>query len=197
MNTTGLRPDPFARLTCRSSCSVIVAIRSSLHPISKRPSSPVATRLAHWRPVPADRSDAQHPTRRWRQGSEAPLLASSENATMATSTVVPSPPTSVLRELVCSVSLSYVDPRRVAVTHRPRVGRPPPATGQCRPRRDRAAATTADSSRSTLHGAAVADLQDQRVEEHDGVDVIQRPALPCARVIHDRVGDAADQVPAD
>ena len=48
-----------------------------------------------------------------------------------------------------------------------------------------------------LHRAAVADLQHQRVEEHDRVDVIQRPGLPGAGVVHDRVGDPADQVAAD
>ena len=37
----------------------------------------------------------------------------------------------------------------------------------------------------------------QRVEEHHRVDVLQRPGLPRPRVVHDRVGDPADQVPAD
>ena len=35
----------------------------------------------------------------------------------------------------------------------------------------------------------VADLQHERVEEHDGVDVLQRPGLPRPRVLHDGVGD--------
>ena len=48
-----------------------------------------------------------------------------------------------------------------------------------------------------LHRAALADLEHQRVEEDDRVDVVQRPLLPLADVVHHRVGDAADQVAAD
>ena len=48
-----------------------------------------------------------------------------------------------------------------------------------------------------LHRAAVTDLQDERVEEHDRVDVVQWPGLPGAGVFHDRVGHPADQVAAD
>ena len=50
---------------------------------------------------------------------------------------------------------------------------------------------------AALHRPALADLQHQRVEEDDRVDVLQRPLLPLADVVHDRVGDAADQVAAD
>jgi hypothetical protein len=52
-------------------------------------------------------------------------------------------------------------------------------------------------TRPPLDAAALTDLQHQGVEEHDGIDVIQRPLLPRAGVIHDRVGDAADQVAPD
>jgi hypothetical protein len=52
-------------------------------------------------------------------------------------------------------------------------------------------------TRAPLHAAAVTDLEHQRVEEHDRVDVLQRPGLPGAGVVHDRVGDAADQIPSD
>ena len=45
--------------------------------------------------------------------------------------------------------------------------------------------------------AALADLQDERVEEDHRVDVVERPLLPLAHVLHNRVGDAADQVAAD
>ena len=48
-----------------------------------------------------------------------------------------------------------------------------------------------------MRGAAVADLDHQSVEEHDRVDVLQRPLLPGSDVIHDRVGDAADEVVPD
>jgi hypothetical protein len=50
---------------------------------------------------------------------------------------------------------------------------------------------------AALHRAAFADLQHQAVEEHDRVDVLQWPLLPAADVLHDGVGDAADQVAAD
>ena len=43
--------------------------------------------------------------------------------------------------------------------------------------------------RAALHTAAVADLQDHAVQEHDRVDVLQRPLSPLAHVVHDRVGD--------
>jgi len=48
-----------------------------------------------------------------------------------------------------------------------------------------------------LYRAAVTDLQHQRVEEHDRVDVIKRTCLPGPHVVHDRVGHAADQVAPD
>ena len=48
-----------------------------------------------------------------------------------------------------------------------------------------------------LDRAAVADLQHQRVQEHDRVDVIQRPRLPRPRVLHHRIGHPRDQVTAD
>src|SRR6266566_1741195 len=47
-----------------------------------------------------------------------------------------------------------------------------------------------------LHRPALTDLEDERVEEDDRVDVIERPLLPLADVVHDRVGDPADQVAA-
>src|SRR4051812_39028698 len=50
---------------------------------------------------------------------------------------------------------------------------------------------------SALYRPALADLQHQRVEEDDRVDVIERALLPLADVVHDGVGDAADQVAAD
>ena len=52
-------------------------------------------------------------------------------------------------------------------------------------------------ARLALHAAAVADLQHERVEEHDRVDVIQRALLPRAGVVHHRVGDLRDQIAAD
>jgi len=52
-------------------------------------------------------------------------------------------------------------------------------------------------TRLALHTAAVADLQHQRVEEHHRVHVIEWPGLPGPGVVHDRVGDLGDQVPAD
>ena len=51
--------------------------------------------------------------------------------------------------------------------------------------------------RAALHAAAVADLEHHAVQEHDRVDVLQRPLAPVAHVVHDRVGHAADQVRAD
>ena len=50
---------------------------------------------------------------------------------------------------------------------------------------------------AALDAASLADLQHQAVEEHDRVDVLQRPLRPRADVVHDRVGDAADQITAD
>jgi hypothetical protein len=52
-------------------------------------------------------------------------------------------------------------------------------------------------TRLALNGAAVTDLQHQRVQEDDGVDVIQRAGLPRPCVLHDSVGDPGDQVTAD
>ena len=51
--------------------------------------------------------------------------------------------------------------------------------------------------RAALDRAALADLQHHAIEEHDRVDVLQRPLAPVAHVVHDRVGDAADQIEAD
>ena len=51
--------------------------------------------------------------------------------------------------------------------------------------------------RAALDGAALADLEDHAVQEHDRVDVLQRPLAPVADVVHHAVGDAADQVAAD
>ena len=48
--------------------------------------------------------------------------------------------------------------------------------------------------RAALHRAALADLQDHAVQEHDRVDVLQRPLGPLADVVHHRVGHPADQV---
>jgi hypothetical protein len=48
-----------------------------------------------------------------------------------------------------------------------------------------------------LDRAAVADLEHQRVEEHDRIDVVQRPRLPRPRVVHHRVGHPRDQVAAN
>ena len=50
---------------------------------------------------------------------------------------------------------------------------------------------------ATLHRPALTDLQDHGVEEDHRVDVLQRSRSPRARVVHDRVGDLADQLPAD
>jgi len=46
-------------------------------------------------------------------------------------------------------------------------------------------------------GAAVADLHDQRVEEQDRVDVLERSCLPLPDVVEHGVGDPRDQVVAD
>ncbi len=51
--------------------------------------------------------------------------------------------------------------------------------------------------RAALDRAAVADLEDHAVQEHDRIDVLQRALGPLAHVIHDRVGDAADEIEAD
>ena len=51
--------------------------------------------------------------------------------------------------------------------------------------------------RAALHAAALADLQDHAVQEHDRVDVLQRPLSPVPDVVHDRVGHPGDQVAAD
>ena len=51
--------------------------------------------------------------------------------------------------------------------------------------------------RAALHAAAVADLEHHAVEEHDWVDVLQRPLAPVANVVHHAVGHAADEVAAD
>jgi hypothetical protein len=47
----------------------------------------------------------------------------------------------------------------------------------------------------SLHTAAVADLEHHAVKEQDRVDVLERPVLPLAHVVHNRVGDPADQIP--
>ena len=51
--------------------------------------------------------------------------------------------------------------------------------------------------RAALHRSALADLQHHAVEEHDRVDVLQRPLGPLAHVVHHPVGHAADQVAPD
>ena len=51
--------------------------------------------------------------------------------------------------------------------------------------------------RAALHAAALADLQDHAVQEHDRVDVLQWPLGPLAHIVHDRVGHLADQLTAD
>ena len=48
-----------------------------------------------------------------------------------------------------------------------------------------------------LHRPALADLEDERIEEDHRVDVVQRSLLPLADVVHHGVGDTADQIPAD
>ena len=48
-----------------------------------------------------------------------------------------------------------------------------------------------------LDRAALADLEHQRVEEHDRVDILKRPFSPFADVVHHRVGDLRDQLTAD
>jgi hypothetical protein len=48
-----------------------------------------------------------------------------------------------------------------------------------------------------LHAAAVADLEHQRVKEHHRIHVIQGSLLPGSRIVHDRVGDPADQIPTN
>jgi hypothetical protein len=48
-----------------------------------------------------------------------------------------------------------------------------------------------------LHRPALADLEDERVEEDDRVDVVERPLLPLPDVLHHRVGDSRDEVAAD
>ena len=52
-------------------------------------------------------------------------------------------------------------------------------------------------TRAALHRPALADLQHQRVEDDDRVDVLQRPLRPVAHVVDHRVGDPADQIAAD
>ena len=49
----------------------------------------------------------------------------------------------------------------------------------------------------SLHRPAVADLEHQRIKGDHRIDVLQRALLPRPGVVHDRVGDAADQIPAD
>ena len=46
-------------------------------------------------------------------------------------------------------------------------------------------------------GRFVANLHPQRVEEHDGIHGLERPALPRRDFRHDAVGDGADQVRRD
>ena len=42
--------------------------------------------------------------------------------------------------------------------------------------------------------ALVADLHPERVEEHQGIDRLERPVLPLGDFVQDGVGDGADQV---
>src|SRR5205823_2222533 len=46
-----------------------------------------------------------------------------------------------------------------------------------------------------LHRPAVADLEHERVEEQDRVEIIQRPLLPGLYILQDGIGDPADQIP--
>ncbi len=66
---------------------------------------------------------------------------------------------------------------------------------------DLAFAFDADADRQVASavsdGAVLADLDHQTVEIRDRVDPLQRPGSPCLDVLEDRVGDAADRVPAD
>ena len=48
-----------------------------------------------------------------------------------------------------------------------------------------------------LHAALVADLDHERVHPDDRIEPLERPALPLRDVLEHRVGDAADQIPAD
>jgi hypothetical protein len=52
-------------------------------------------------------------------------------------------------------------------------------------------------ARPTLDAAAIADLEHQRIKEDDRIDVLQRSLLPRPGIIHDRVSDPTDQIPAD
>jgi hypothetical protein len=51
-------------------------------------------------------------------------------------------------------------------------------------------------ARAALHRPAVADLEHHAVQEHDRVEVLKRAGLPLPDVIHDRVGDPADEIAA-
>src|ERR1700683_4379446 len=51
--------------------------------------------------------------------------------------------------------------------------------------------------RAALHAAALADLQNHAVEEHDRVDVLQRPLGPVAHIVHHGIRDPGDEVAAD
>jgi hypothetical protein len=48
-----------------------------------------------------------------------------------------------------------------------------------------------------LHDLAVADLDDDRVQEHHGVGGIQRPGLPGPGLLQHRLGDPRDGLGAD
>jgi len=50
---------------------------------------------------------------------------------------------------------------------------------------------------AALHASALTDLEHQAVQEHDRIDVIERPRGPGPGVVHHGVSDAADQIPAD
>ena len=54
-----------------------------------------------------------------------------------------------------------------------------------------------DVAGEVADGAAVSDLHDQRVEEEDRVNVLERSGLPLPDVVQDGVGDARDQVVAN
>jgi len=51
-----------------------------------------------------------------------------------------------------------------------------------------------DIDRFAAHHRLVANLDPQRVEEHDRIHPLKRPALPGRHLRHDAVGDRADQI---
>ena len=43
----------------------------------------------------------------------------------------------------------------------------------------------------------ITDLDHQRVDEHHRIDRVKRPSLPLLQLVHDGIGDSADQVRSD